>query len=159
MGLFRKLVLIFTLVPLVEFFIFYSLASVISLPWTIGIIIGTGFLGAWLSKSEGFKTLQSYQKAIAEGRIPHREAIDGILILVAGVVLLTPGFLTDIVGFGLLIPPIREKVRKFLGERLKDKIHVVGQDINPDPISGKSTQSSARDVFTVESEVIDDKQP
>ena len=55
MGLFRKLVLIFTLVPLVEFFIFYSLASVISLPWTIGIIIGTGFLGAYLTKDSGLQ--------------------------------------------------------------------------------------------------------
>lgn len=156
MGLFRKLVLIFTLVPLVEFFIFYSLASVISLPWTIGIIIGTGFLGAYLTKAQGFRTLTSYHKAIAEGRIPHREAIDGILILLAGAVLLTPGFLTDAVGFALLVPPVREKFRKFLGERLKSKVQVVTQDLKKDPISGRSTQSGSSDVITVESELIDD---
>ncbi|MDF1813108.1 MAG: FxsA family protein [Verrucomicrobiales bacterium] len=156
MGLFRKLVLIFTLIPLVEFFIFYSLASVISLPYTIAIIIGTGFLGAWLTKAQGFKTLTSYQKAVSEGRIPHREAIDGLLILLAGAVLLTPGFLTDAVGFALLVPQIREKVRKYLADRLKDKVQVVGQDLR-DPISRKSTQAGPDDVFTVESEVIDQK--
>ncbi|MDF1753694.1 MAG: FxsA family protein [Verrucomicrobiales bacterium] len=155
MGLFRKLVLIFTLIPLVEFFIFYSLASVISLPYTIAIIIITGFLGAWLTKSQGFKTLMSYQKAVSEGRLPHREAIDGIIILLAGAVLLTPGFLTDAVGFALLVPPVREKVRKFLGERLKNKVQVVGKDLN-NPITGKSTQRTSSDVFTVESEVIDE---
>jgi UPF0716 protein FxsA len=156
MGLFRKLVLVFTLVPLTEFIIFIKLADVVSLPVTIAIIIGTGILGAWLTKAQGFKTFISYQKAISEGRIPHREAIDGLLILLAGAVLLTPGFLTDAVGFALLVPPVREKVRKYLGKRLKDKIQVVGQEIK-DPLHERSPQSSASNVINVESEVIDEK--
>ena len=153
MGLFRKLVLLFTLVPLVEFLLFWKLGDLLGIWVTVGTIIVTGIIGAWLAKVQGLRTLTKYQAALGEGRLPHQEVIDGILILLASAVLLTPGFLTDAVGFALLVPPVREAVRKFLGKRIKDKIQVVGQDI-------KTQQKSVKDqsdVISVEAEIIDEK--
>jgi UPF0716 protein FxsA len=152
MGWFRKLVLVFTLVPLVEFLIFYFMAKIISFPLTIAIILVTGFIGAWLSKKQGFKALLSYQKAISEGRLPHREVIDGVLILLSGALLLTPGLLTDALGFAMLVPSIREKVRKFASDRIKGKISQAKEDLKKPQASSATT-----DVINVESEIIDDK--
>ena len=75
--------------------------------------------------------MDKLRKATSEGRMPHQEAMDGILILIAGVVLLTPGFLTDAIGFSLLIPPIRVLIRGRLAEKLKDKIKVVTPGFPP----------------------------
>jgi UPF0716 protein FxsA len=69
--------------------------------------------------------MAKFQQATSEGRMPHKEALDGLMILLAGAVLLTPGFLTDTIGFLLLIPPIRALVRNSLASRLKGKIKVV----------------------------------
>ncbi len=163
MGIFRKLVLIFTIVPVVEFIIFWQLGKLISIELTIAIIIITGFIGAWLTKAQGLKTLQKYQAALASGQLPHREMIDGILILLSGAVLLTPGFLTDAVGFSLLVPWVRDRVRGVLAEKLKGKVHMMGPGgpVSGDPgtsrpRSGSGRSSAGGDVITVESEVIDE---
>ncbi len=152
MGLFRKLVLVFTLVPLVEFILIYLMAKIISLPLTVIIILVTGFIGAWLSKTQGLRALISYQKALSEGRLPHREVIDGVLILLAGALLLTPGLLTDALGFALLVPSFREKTRKLASARIKSKISQVKSDLKK-PTAGPG----ANEVINIESEVIDDK--
>jgi UPF0716 protein FxsA len=75
--------------------------------------------------------MQKLQKATGEGRLPAREAFDGIMILLAGAVLITPGFLTDAVGFLLLIPPVRALVAGYLGEKLRANIKVVTPGIPP----------------------------
>lgn len=157
MGLFQKLILVFTLVPLIEFILFWKVGSLIGLPVTIATIIITGVIGAWLTRLQGFKTFVSYQKTISEGKLPHRELIDGILILLAGAVLLTPGFLTDAVGFALLVAPVREKLRHFLGNRLKDKIQVVSAGTPmEEAFGGAQRPASNPDVINVESEVVDE---
>ena len=122
--MFGKLLILFILVPLIELALFMTLGEKLGLLTTVAIIIITGFIGAALAKSEGRKALSNFRKALSEGRVPHQEATDGILILLAGAVLLTPGFLTDAVGFLLLIPPVRALIRVQLAQRLKDKIHV-----------------------------------
>lgn len=119
-----KLLLLFILVPLVELAIFMALSDVISLPLTLGIIVITGALGAYLAKQQGGLALRNFQNALAGGKLPHEEATDGILVLIAGAVLLTPGFLTDACGFALLVPAVRGLLRGRLGEWLKKRVSV-----------------------------------
>ncbi len=119
--MFAKLLALFILVPLVELYLFLVLGSRIGLGPTLIIIVFTGILGAALTKSQGARALARFRQASAEGRLPHNEVLDGLLILIAGAVLLTPGFLTDTVGFLLLVPP----VRALLGNYLKSRIKIV----------------------------------
>lgn len=123
--MFAKLLLLFILVPVAELYLFLTLGAKIGVGPTLGIIVLTAIVGAWLTRSQGARAVARFQRALAEGRLPHREAIDGILILLAGAVLLTPGFLTDAVGFLLLVPPARAVIRGRLANHLKGRIKVV----------------------------------
>jgi UPF0716 protein FxsA len=75
--------------------------------------------------------MRKFQQATAEGRMPAKEALEGLMILLAGAVLITPGFLTDTVGFLLLVPPVRTAVAGFLGKRLKGKIQIITPGMPP----------------------------
>ncbi len=119
---FQHLLLLFITVPLVELLLFIQLADVLSLPVTLAIILITGALGAYLARQQGGRALRNFQQALGSGKLPHVEATDGLLILIAGVVLLTPGFLTDAVGFALMLPAVRAGVRGKLAQRLKAHI-------------------------------------
>lgn len=130
--MFGRLLLLFILVPILELGIFLALGDSLGLPKTLAIIIITGVIGAALTKSQGGKALASFQEAMASGKMPHREIVDGLLILIAGAVLLTPGFLTDTVGFLLLLPPVRAVLRSVLAEKLKEKVKVSGNPLGPD---------------------------
>lgn len=145
-----RLLLLFILVPILELGIFLALGDTLGTAWTLAIIIITGILGAALTKSQGGKALANFQEALAHGKMPHREMVDGLLILIAGAVLLTPGFLTDTVGFLLLLPPVRAALRTVLTSKLKDKIKVASSPLNPD--FGNQPQEEAR---SVEGRVID----
>lgn len=131
--MFLRLLALFILVPIAELAIFIALGDKIGLPATLAIIIITAFLGAALTKSQGARALQRFRQASAEGRLPHQEVTDGLLILIAGAVLLTPGFLTDTVGFLLLVPPFRALVRGRLASYLKTKIRVVSPNVPSPP--------------------------
>ena len=135
--MFLRLVLLFTLVPLIELILFIKIGGEIGIPWTVAIILVTGFLGAWLTKLQGLKTLARFRLATAEGRLPHKEIMDGLMILVAGAVLLTPGFLTDAFGFALLVPPFRALVRTGLRRYLKDRVEISGI-VSPGSGAGES---------------------
>ncbi|GAH70826.1 unnamed protein product, partial [marine sediment metagenome] len=89
---------------------------------TIGIIILTGIIGAYLVKSQGFMILRKIQNDLNEGIMPGDSLIQGAIILAGGILLLTPGFVTDIVGFIFLIPVSRNIVKKYLLKWLKGKI-------------------------------------
>jgi len=121
---FSKLFLLFIIVPIIELFLFIRIGSKLGLPLTLAIIVITAFLGAALAKSQGRLTMMKFQQAMGSGKMPHNEVLDGLMILLAGAVLLTPGFLTDAVGFALLCPPIRTLIRERFADQLKDKIHV-----------------------------------
>ena len=105
--MFIKLLLIFIIVPLVELAILLKVGSYIGLLPTLGVVILTGILGAALARQQGFMILNRIRTDIGSGRVPAHEIIDGFLILIGGIVLLTPGFLTDLFGFLLLIPLTR----------------------------------------------------
>ncbi len=119
------MLLLFTLVPVVELAILFRLAGWIDWGPTIGLVIVTGILGAWLARREGIKTMASIQKDLAAGVMPTESLIDGALILVAGAVLVTPGVLTDALGFALLIPPIRGWFKRRVGRAHKHRITVI----------------------------------
>lgn len=123
--MFFRLLILFITVPLIELALFLTVGERIGLPATLAIVILTGLLGAWLTKTQGLRVLQRYRQSMAEGRLPHEEVIEGLLILIAGAVLLTPGFLTDAIGFLLLTPPVRAVVIRQLKQSLKNRIHLV----------------------------------
>jgi len=112
--MFVRLLLLFTVVPLVELFILVKLGGVIGVGATVAIVIGTGVLGAWLARQQGLGVLRRLSEELAQGGLPAEAMIDGLLILIAGAVLLTPGLITDALGFGLLMPQGRAAVRKMV---------------------------------------------
>ena len=101
------LLLVFIVIPAVELFLILQIGGRIGLLATALTIIATGVLGVALARSEGLLTLERIRRALAEGRMPAAEIVDGLLILVAAAVLLTPGFLTDAVGLLILFPLTR----------------------------------------------------
>jgi UPF0716 protein FxsA len=119
---FVRLLLLFTVVPLVELLLLIKIGGLIGVVPTIGIVLATGILGAWLTKLEGLKTLRGIREDLASGRMPADRLVDGLLILVAGAVLLTPGLLTDACGFFLLVPASRRMVRLALVKAFHAKI-------------------------------------
>jgi UPF0716 protein FxsA len=117
--MFLWLFLGFTLVPALEIFLFIKVAATIGTPQTIAMIILAGVLGAYLARREGFAVLHRVQSQLQMGHLPTDELIDGALILVGGALLLTPGFLTDVLGFAFVIPPLRAVVKNLLRDYLR----------------------------------------
>lgn len=102
-----RLMLLFVVVPLVELYLLITLANYTNLTFTFGLIFVTGIVGAALARWQGLRTVSRIQTEMAEGRPPAEAMMHGLCILIAGAFLLTPGILTDVVGFSLLIPPVR----------------------------------------------------
>ncbi len=148
--MFARLLLLFICIPILELFIFLVIGQRIGIPATLAIILITAFVGAYLAKSQGLKAIARYQESLAQGRLPHEAIIDSLLILVAGLLLLTPGFLTDSIGFALLVPTVREFIRGRVESALKEKITVVGHGAGVPTREAKN-----QNVITVEAEVVE----
>lgn len=149
--MFGRLLILFITVPFLELVLLFRVGSRIGPGPTLAIIVLTGILGAALTRSQGLRALRRYQQALAEHRLPHAEVLDGLMILVAGAVLLTPGFLTDAVGFLLLVPSVRAAVRRRLGHALKARVQVIG---SPGPRSPSDNPAQVRE-RVVDAKVID----
>jgi UPF0716 protein FxsA len=124
-----RLVLIFIVVPLIEILLLIEIGSRIGALNTIVVIILTGIFGASMMRHQGFTIVRNIQMDLSQGRMPTEELINGVLVLVGGIVLLTPGFFTDAVGFFLLIPTtrrfIREKIELFIRRKIESgDIHI-----------------------------------
>ncbi|WP_089935503.1 FxsA family protein [Candidatus Entotheonella palauensis] len=117
-----KLFAIFLIVPLIELALLLTIGAQIGIWATLAIIISTAMLGASLTRREGLKTWLRFQEKLTTGALPNEELLDGLMILVAGAVLLTPGFLTDAVGFILLIPGSRRVVKGWVRQRFSQHI-------------------------------------
>jgi UPF0716 protein FxsA len=104
------LLLLFVGLPLLELYFLIQIGSVIGAVPTIALSIFTAVLGSWLVRRQGFGVLMRVRESLARDEVPALELLDGVLILAAGLVLLLPGFLTDILGFLILIPPLRRWV-------------------------------------------------
>ena len=109
-----RLVLIFVLVPLAELWLLLVMADRLSWQLTLGLVIVTGILGASLARWQGFRAWTRIQRELESGHMPGDAVLDGLMILMAGLLLLTPGILTDLVGFSLLIPVCRRVYRSWL---------------------------------------------
>lgn len=113
------LALLFLLVPLVEIWLILQVGQVIGAPGTLLALVAISIAGAVLVKREGLKAWRRFRDALAEARVPATEVVDGALLLVAGALLVTPGFLTDGVGFLLLVPATRVLVNRALRTRVR----------------------------------------
>jgi UPF0716 protein FxsA len=118
------LVLLFIVVPVVELYLIIQVGGAIGVIPTLAILIGDALLGSFLLRHQGRAAWVRFNRALAENRIPTREVLDGVLVIFGGAFLLTPGFLTDIVGLVLLIPPTRALVRGGLGRVMKGRLSV-----------------------------------
>lgn len=119
------LVLIFFVLPIVELTIVVKVAGSLGIFQTIGMLILVSLVGAFLVKREGLAAYRRAQDEMAAGRVPSRELVDGVMILVGGAFLLTPGFLTDALGLSLLLPPVRAALRSFATKAMKGRMTVV----------------------------------
>lgn len=109
------LFLLFLLVPMVEIYLLIQVGGMIGALPTVFLVVFTAVLGALLIRYQGFVTLRNFQKSLAGGKLPALEIMEGMVLLVAGALLLTPGFFTDTIGFLCLIPPLRRTlIRWFL---------------------------------------------
>ena len=122
-----RLILLFTLVPFVELALLLWLSDVTSWQFTVLLVIVTGVVGAWLARLQGWRTWIKIQQQLAAGEAPAGTLVDALLIFVAGALLLTPGILTDAVGFSLLIPPARAVIKKWLSAKFRGSIVMQGQ--------------------------------
>lgn len=118
------LIALFVILPMVELALLLEIGKLVGVFPTVALIVVTGVLGASLARLQGLATLARMRAALAEARLPHREIVEGVLILLASAVLLTPGVLTDAAGFSLLVPPIRRKLADLLIERFQGKLQI-----------------------------------
>ena len=113
------LFLLFIVAPIAELYTIIQMSGAIGFFNTLGLMIAVGFIGSWLVKREGLRVWRRFNEAVAQGKIPTKEMIDGVLILGAGALLLTPGFLSDVFGLLMLFPVTRAFFRAYLMRRAK----------------------------------------
>jgi UPF0716 protein FxsA len=116
------LAVIFLAVPIIELALIIKIGATIGVLNTIGLLVLSSVVGAWLMKREGLGVMRRMQASVAEGRVPGSELVDGFLILFGGALMMAPGFLTDILGMALLLPPVRFLVRRLVRRRLAIRV-------------------------------------
>jgi len=121
-AMFFRLLALFVLLPLVELALLIQVGRALGLFWTLAIVVATGFLGASLARRQGLRAWLAIQTELREGRMPGGALVDGLLILIGGIVLLTPGILTDLLGFALLVPGTRRALKRALRGRFERAI-------------------------------------
>lgn len=109
------LLLIFIVVPVAELFVIYLVGDAIGIGWTLLLLAADSLLGTVLLGSQGRSAWRRFNEALQSGRMPHREVQDGVAIIFGAAFLITPGFLTDVVGLALLLPPSRAIIRRYAG--------------------------------------------
>jgi len=116
------LILLFIGVPIIELAILIKIGQLLGLGYTLGLVIFTGILGAYLARWQGFVTLRKIQEDVNNGKMPADRLLDGVLILCSGILLLTPGIITDLIGFIGLTPFSRNLVKRWLKRKIKDAL-------------------------------------
>jgi len=118
------LVVLFIVVPIAELAVIIQVGQEIGVPWTVALLVADSILGSVLMRSQGRAAWRRFNEATGAGRVPAREVLDGALVIFGGALLLTPGFITDVLGLLLLIPPTRALVRRVLARRLAHRMVV-----------------------------------
>ena len=116
------LVLLFIVVPIAELAVVIQVGQQIGVLWTVALLVADSILGSVLMRSQGRTAWRRFNEAVAAGKVPAREVLDGALVIFGGLLLLTPGFITDFLGILLLIPPTRALVRAALARRLTHRM-------------------------------------
>ena len=141
MNILGRLALLFVIIPIVELVLLIELGQLVGLLPTLALVVFTGVTGAWLARAEGVRVFFQFQQELAQGRLPGQAMLDGISVLVGGAFLLTPGILTDVAGFSLLLPVTRRwlqrRVRKRLERSIADgSIQVMTMGVGPTGFGG-----------------------
>jgi UPF0716 protein FxsA len=127
-------------VPLVEIAVFIQVGGWIGLGWTLALVVLTAVLGTWQLRTQGLATLLRAREQVDRGALPARELFDGACLLVAGALLLTPGFVTDAAGFLLFLPPVRDFLRGLLARHVRTSMETRhfggGEEVGPGGASG-----------------------
>ena len=135
------LLALFIVVPLAELYVILKVGDAIGALWTILLLAADSVLGSLLLRAQGRSVWRRFNETMAAGRVPHRELIDGVLIVFGGAFLITPGFLTDIVGLLLLLPPTRSVIRRVVARRLGRRVVVSSRE--PFDVDGTATEYDA----------------
>lgn len=160
--MFGKLLLLFTVVPVVELYLLITIGQHLGAELTIGLVLGTGLLGASLARREGSRVLRNWQESMARGEMPKEGVVSSLLVLVGGVLLVTPGVVTDLTGLLLLVPWSRRRIAEVVRTRLEHRLQV--RSFVPDasvfaPMEGMAHEEASRgpviDVDAVETEATD----
>ncbi len=144
----------FVVVPVIEIYVIIQVGQVIGAWWTILLLIADSIFGSWLVKREGGRAWQALQLALNERRLPHRELADGVLILVGGTLMITPGFVSDVFGILCILPFTRPIGRRILAGMLSKRLLGVSMGTRgPSAASGAPRRPGTDDV--VRGEVVD----
>jgi UPF0716 protein FxsA len=117
-----RLLILFTVVPIIEIYLIIKTGQVIGPLPTVILLLAISFAGAWLVRAQGFQTLRSIRNELAQGRLPAAQLLDGAMVLAGGVLLLTPGFLTDLLGLFFLLPITRPFIKRLVGSWLQRRL-------------------------------------
>lgn len=117
-----RLLLLFITVPLVEMLMLIWVSKFIGLGGTLLLVVFTGVIGASLARMQGLEVLREIQNNMTKGVTPALTLVEGLLVLIGGIVLLTPGILTDAIGFSLMVPQVRKRAAKLLSNKLKSHL-------------------------------------
>ena len=120
--MFIRLFILFTVVPVIEIYLIIKTGQVIGTLPTVFLLLVISFAGSWLVRAQGFQTMRNIQSELAQGRLPATQLMDGAMVLVGGVLLLTPGFFTDLLALFLLIPFTREFIKRLVGTWLQRRL-------------------------------------
>jgi UPF0716 protein FxsA len=120
LGLF----LLFLVLPVAELYLILKVGDSIGIAWTLLLLAADSLLGTVLLRTQGRTVWRRFNAALSEGRVPHREVMDGVLVIFGGAFLITPGFITDVLGVLVLLPPTRAVVRRLIVKRLGRRVTV-----------------------------------
>ena len=136
-----RLILLFTLVPLLELYLLLAIAVRTSPQFTFALVIATGVLGAVLARRQGFRWRQKMATQLQQGEVPTDGLLDGLMIFIAGALLLTPGVLTDLLGFALLITPLRSLIKGRIRQKIAQSLGVGAENsIDGRPVKMRKIQ-------------------
>ena len=149
MPLILVLFIVLLSVPLIEIYILIQVGRVIGAGTTVALVVFTAVLGAWMLRGQGLATLARARATLDQGQLPAQELVEGLILLLAGVLLLTPGFVTDALGFAALLPPVRRTLAGALAARLSIQAM---QRRGPPPGPGADGPASGNRTRTIEAD-------
>ena len=154
--MFFKLFILFTLVPVIELWLLIRVGGIIGFFPTIGIVAFTGVVGAWMARIQGISVISELNTSVAQGKVPGKELVNAVLVFVGGALLLTPGFITDILGFSMIMPGTRDAISVFLMNYFAKKVQNGDVRFSYRSSGSPHRQSKYDDGNVIDAERVDD---